>query len=322
MAESEEKLLEKLGTWKKNMEEKRLRVNLGKTKVMRCCDAGGQREVTGKYPCAVCMKGVGSNSVECTVCKKWVHKKCSGVKEKLREGLVGYKCPICSGQVQRRFDDGVKEVELSGSGKLECVNKFCYLGDVIGSGGGASDASRNRVRCAWGKFNQLQPMLARRGASLRIKGKIYAACVQSVLVYGSETWPMRVEEVRRMERTERAMVRRMCGVTLSNRIKSEEVNKRLGIVGVMETVRKGLLRWFGHVERKEGGDWVSRCRDLQVDGKGCRGRGKKTWRECVNEEMKKRGVRPELAKHRDMWRSCIHGNAPTRAEHGKGRIKR
>ena len=56
MAETEEKLVAKLGLWKKKMEEKGLRVNLDKTKVMRCCDEVERREATGKYPCAVCRK--------------------------------------------------------------------------------------------------------------------------------------------------------------------------------------------------------------------------------------------------------------------------
>ena len=60
---------------------------------------------------------------------------------------------------------------------------FCYLGDVIGKGGGAEEASRARVRCAWGKFRDLRMLLTARGASLRVKGKIYRACVQRVLVY-------------------------------------------------------------------------------------------------------------------------------------------
>ena len=29
-------------------------------------------------------------------------------------------------------------------------------------------------------------------------------------------------------------------------------------------MRRGRLRWFGHVERKEVGDWVSACRNLEV----------------------------------------------------------
>ena len=33
-----------------------------------------------RWPCGVCNKGVGSNSLQCTRCQKWVHKKCSGIK--------------------------------------------------------------------------------------------------------------------------------------------------------------------------------------------------------------------------------------------------
>jgi len=35
---------------------------------------------------------------------------------------------------------------------LECVGEFPYLGDLIGAGIGAGEASRARVRCAWAKF--------------------------------------------------------------------------------------------------------------------------------------------------------------------------
>ena len=80
---------------------------------------------------------------------------------------------------------------------LECVDKFCYLGDMIGSGGGAEEASRMRVKCAWGKFRELSPILTARRASLKLKGKVYRTCVQSVLVYGSETWAMKAEDMQR-----------------------------------------------------------------------------------------------------------------------------
>ena len=56
---------------------------------------------------------------------------------------------------------------------LECVEKFCYLGDMIGAGGGAEEAARARVRCAWAKFGELAPILTLRGASLKVKGKVY-----------------------------------------------------------------------------------------------------------------------------------------------------
>jgi len=230
---------------------------------------------------------------------------------------------VCEGRGQSKGDDKVVvELKLGESDKLECVNKFCYLGDMIGAGGGAEEASRTRVRCAWGKFNQLRPILAVRGFSLKVKGKIYRACVQSVLVYASETWPMKVEDTRRLERTERSMVRRMCGVTLADRGRSEELYERLGIEGVMEVVSKGRLRWFGHVERMDAENWVSLCREFKVEGRVGRGRGKKTWKECVKSDMKVRGLVPEMAQDRDLWRRSIHGEPSNPCMHGKRTLRR
>ena len=77
--------------------------------------------------------------------------------------------------------------------EFEQVGKFCYLGDMLQNGGGADAAVRTRVSCAWAKFRELCPILTVRGTSLRMKGKIYGACVRSVMVYGSETWPIKVE---------------------------------------------------------------------------------------------------------------------------------
>jgi len=77
LADSEDLLVEKIKMWKIGMEEKGLRVNIGKTKVMRCRDGAGQAFKSGKYPCVVSSKGVGANSIECTSCQchARIHKK-------------------------------------------------------------------------------------------------------------------------------------------------------------------------------------------------------------------------------------------------------
>jgi len=40
---------------------------------------------------------------------------------------------------------------------------------------------------------------------------------------------------------------------------------------VPEVVRRGRLWWYGHLQRKDTNDWVSKCRDLAVGGQRCRG---------------------------------------------------
>jgi hypothetical protein len=68
----------------KSMEKRFLRegtenVNVGNTIVMRCSDEPSAAKESSKCPCAICSKGIGSNSVRCAKCKIWVYKKCRGV---------------------------------------------------------------------------------------------------------------------------------------------------------------------------------------------------------------------------------------------------
>ena len=93
-----------------------------------------------------------------------------------------------------------------------------------------------------------------RGASYRIKGRIYRACVQSALTYGTETWTMKKANLQSLERTQRMMVRWMCGVSLKDRKRSVDLYSLLGVQSVDEVVRRGRLRWFGHVEHKSEDD--------------------------------------------------------------------
>ena len=56
-------------------------MNMGKTKIM----VGGLDmdllKRSGKVPCGVCQKGVGSNAIlSCGGCLRWIHKKCSDIK--------------------------------------------------------------------------------------------------------------------------------------------------------------------------------------------------------------------------------------------------
>ena len=104
---------------------------------------------------------------------------------------------------------------------------------------------------------------------------------------------MKVEDERKLERTKRMMVRWMCGVRLEDRIASRELCRRWDIEEVVAVRRRERLRWFGHVERKSVSDWVSACRSMVIEG--FKGRGKKSWLECVKCDMKMSGLKEEWA---------------------------
>ena len=63
--------------------------------------SGGKMIVnSGKWPCGVCGKGVQANSVQCTVCKQWIHKQCSGVRGDMSRLADGFRCRQCDGTIQ------------------------------------------------------------------------------------------------------------------------------------------------------------------------------------------------------------------------------
>ena len=111
---------------------------------------------------------------------------------------------------------------------------------------------------------------------------------------------MKQENLPSLERTERMKARWICGVSLKDRKRTVDLYSLLGVQSVADEVRRGRLRWFGHLECKSVDDWVSACRNVELAGVRCRGRIRKTWRECVGDDMEVLGLHPEWAVFRDM----------------------
>jgi len=55
-------------------------VNMKKNKVMISREWQKVTQKAVRWPCDVSGRGIGNNSIQCTRCQKWVHRKCSGIK--------------------------------------------------------------------------------------------------------------------------------------------------------------------------------------------------------------------------------------------------
>ena len=102
---------------------------------------------------------------------------------------------------------------------------------------------------------------------MRLKGKVYGACVRSSMIYGSETWAVNAEQEAKVERAEMRMVIWMCGVSLREKKTNAELRESMGIEKISDVMRRSRLRWMGHVLRKEGNDWVKKSMDVTVEGR-------------------------------------------------------
>jgi len=84
------------------------------------------------------------------------------------------------------------------------------------------------------------------------------------MLHGSETWPVKKENVMALQRVEMRMVRLMCGVKLKDRLPSKELRERLGIDDITLVLQQNRLHWYGHVLRKDDDDWVKKCMEYEV----------------------------------------------------------
>jgi len=86
------------------------------------------------------------------------------------------------------------------------------------------------------------------------------------MLHGSETWPVRKDNVVALQRAEMRMVRWLCGVKLKEKLPSKELRERLGIDDIALVLQQNRLRWYGHVLQIEDDDCVKKCMEYEVEG--------------------------------------------------------
>ena len=160
--------------------------------------------------------------------------------------------------------------------------------------------------------------------SMKTKLRVFEACIRPVLVYGCETWPLRVEDVRKLESFDHWCLRIIARVRWSDMVSNNSVRGRChNIIRLSKLLQKRRLQWFGHVTRRSDSELVKQVINPKPKiGWKCRLGGQvKTWLTTVKADMEKLqlekvyGLRKwkanwvsicgELASDRRAWRATI-----------------
>jgi len=196
----------------------------------------------------------------------------------------------------------VTHVDVDGS-LLDVEASFCYLGGMLGAGGGCGSAIAARCCVAWGEFRKLLPVLTTRHLSPKIRGKVYSACVRSAMLHGGGTFGPNGSSLRRLRRGDRAVVRWMCGAGGRVETSSGRLLLRLGIDDITSVLLGRRLGWFGHVQRSTSS--IRSVTDLAIPGNIGRGRPRKTWSECVKNDIRECNLSGVNPLDRDAWRQGV-----------------
>ena len=211
-----------------------------------------------------------------------------------------FVCLKCIGTMERKMDLIEKLYD-----EVDTVNGFRYVGDRLNASGGCEAAVTARVRINWIRFRECGELLLGNRFPLKMKGIVYRCCVRSAILYGSETWCLKENEKAILRRTERAMVRAMCGQKVVDRKTTEE---QMNMLGLKETIDQlaaaNGVRWYGHVLRRNDNsfkgcpeswsEWQEKARMTEED---------------LEEETEKIGLKKEDALRRAKWRNGVQAIA-------------
>ena len=146
-----------------------------------------------------------------------------------------------------------------------------------------------------------------------LKGRVYKVMLRPALLHGMETVAATKTQEKRTEVAEMKILRFSIGKTREDRIRNEEVRSRTGVVELGQKLRETRLRWLGHIIRREESYVGRRMRTLVV-GRRRRGRPKRRWQDCIDDDLRAIARKEKDALDRKEWRRIIRTGDPDKRE--------
>ena len=205
----------------------------------------------------------------------------------------------------RNEDDARLNAMLNGEA-LEEVDQFKYLGSVIAANGGVEAYVRHRVNEGCKVLGALKGVMKNRGLGMNVKKVLYRKVVVPTVIYGSESWGMKVTKRQKLNVFEMKCLRSMTGVSRLDKVRNEIVRVRTGVRRELAArVDMNVLRWFGHEERIDNERLLKKVMNAKVDGRSATGRPKFGWMDGVKRALNHRKMDMReasgRARNRNEW---------------------
>ena len=208
--------------------------------------------------------------------------------------------------------EGVTILTRAGE-ELEQVSEFTYLGSCIDDDNSCENDIRKRLAMGRTSMIKLVKIWADHGVPKQLKYRLVKALIWPIACFGSEAWTIKAADEKRIQAFEMFCIRRLLRVSyMDRRTNSWCLNKLETERLLLETIKQRKLKYFGHVQRKDG----SLEKDIlegKIEGKRSKGRQKMSW--CDNIKMwtgLKMSAAREAAKDRVAWREISNARGRVR----------
>lgn len=211
--------------------------------------------------------------------------------------------------------DGVLQYSISYASRRRRnrTRQYVYLGQELSQDhqqGLAGEISR-RIKAAWHIFNSISEVLKKLTDSTR-RAQLFNSTVLPALLYGCQTWTLTNKQADRLRTTQRAMERRVLGVTMWDCRRNEDIRAETRFRDPVQEATKLKLKWSGHVAWRNDNWWTLDATKWNPKKKPRKDWGRPTrWDQLVVKKIGSNWV--EAAQDRSEWRNqCTATPSPRR----------
>ncbi|KAJ8950564.1 hypothetical protein NQ318_015697 [Aromia moschata] len=176
---------------------------------------------------------------------------------------------------------------------------------------GVSEEINSRITAGNRCIGALNAVLKNKGISRKLKMRIYKTVIRPIVIFGSEVWTLRKEEVQRIEIWERKVLRKIFGGNIQDGRWERRTNREIydlfkepNIIGI---VRAQRIRWIGHVVRMKDHRIPKMVLIHEIGGGKRLGRPRQRWKKAVEDDIRKLNIGnwKEKAKDRKEWKKIV-----------------
>ena len=188
--------------------------------------------------------------------------------------------------------------------EIEEVPEYKYLGQTLSSTDTIDLEIATRIRSAWRCFGKYREIFLDNSMPMCLKKKVFEQCLIPTLTYGCETWPLKINTLHKIRSTQRAMERKILGISLLDKINHTAIREKTKFKDVVSYTLNMKWKWAGHVGRMKDNRWTIKCTRWAPQGKRKRGRPRRRWADDLS---KYKSNWLDLTAHREEWKELAEG---------------
>lgn len=194
------------------------------------------------------------------------------------------------------------DIEL-GNETIKACEEYRYLGSIVSKEGTCEKDIKSKTVNGRIVLQKLNSLLWSSKMKINTKINIYKSIVLPITTYSSECWQVSDRNRQKLEAVEMDFLRRACRISRLEHVRNEEIRNRTNMTEtISDKIEEQKLRWYGHVMRMGNERWPRRIAEYSPLRRRKRGRPRRTWKQEIEDAMRKRDLQDNDWQDRRMWK--------------------